>query len=164
VPEDVEVFAADVDRGQPVRLAAGGEAAYPSWTAAGDRILFAVNGPSGIEYWTMRDDGGDRQVVLRNVKVYDPSSVRLSPDGRHVFFVAPVEGDAGVARLMTGEEPADLHVAPVGGGAPRRLSNKHSFKHRYAVSPDGKRIAYEVLEDVKMIGGAGKSEIWVMSR
>jgi dipeptidyl aminopeptidase/acylaminoacyl peptidase len=158
----VEVFAADVDGGQPVRLAAAGEAAYPSWTAAGDRILFAANGPSGIEYWTMRDDGGDRQMVLRNVKVYDPASVRLSPDGAHVFFVAPVEGD-GVARVMTGEEPADLHVAPV-GGTPRRLSNKHLFKHRYAVSPDGKRVAYEVLEDVKMIGGAGKSEIWVMSR
>jgi hypothetical protein len=55
-------------------------------------------------------------------------------------------------------------VAPAGGGAPRRLANKHSFKHRYAVSPDGKRIAYEVLEDVKMIGGEGRSEIWVMSR
>ena len=55
-------------------------------------------------------------------------------------------------------------MVKVGGGSPRRLSNTHSFKHRYAVSPDGKRIAYEVLEDVKMIGGAGRSEIWVMSR
>jgi hypothetical protein len=52
----------------------------------------------------------------------------------------------------------------VGGGKPRRLSSKHPFKHRYAVSPDGRRIAYEVLQDVTMIGGAGRSEIWVMSR
>jgi Tol biopolymer transport system component len=160
----VEVFAADMDRGEPVRIAAAGEAAYPSWTEAGDRILFAKSGPGGIEFWTMGQDGGDRQPVLANVKVYDPASVRLSPDGKEVFFVAPVEGDPGVARLMTGEEPADLHVAAVGGKNPRRLSNKHSFKHRYAVSPDGERVAYEVLQDVKMIGGPGKSEIWVMSR
>jgi Tol biopolymer transport system component len=164
LPFEAEVFAADVDRGEPVRLAAPGEAAYARWTDAGDRILFAANGASGIEFWTMREDGSDRQAVLRNVKVYDPASVRLSPDGKDVFFVAPVDADAGVARMMTGEDPADLHVAPAGGGAPRRLANKHSFKHRYAVSPDGKRIAYEVLEDVKMIGGEGRSEIWVMSR
>ena len=161
---DVEVFAADVDRGEPVRLSAAGEAAYPSWTAAGDRILYAANGPAGVEFWTMREDGGDRQPVLTGVKVADPSSVRLSPDGKHVFFVATVEGDPALAKLMTGEEPADLHVAPVGGGAARRLSNKHSFKHRYAVSPDGKRIAYEVLQDVKMLSGEGKSEIWLMNR
>ena len=164
VPSDVEVFAADVDRGEAVRLAPAGQAAFARWTASGDRILFAANGPSGIEFWTMRDDGTDRQPALQGVKVYDPGSVTLSPDGREIFFVAPVEGDPGVARLMTGEEPADLHVTAAGGGTPRRLSNTHSFKHRYAVSPDGKRIAYEVLEDVKMIGGAGRSEIWVMSR
>ena len=164
LPFAAEVFAADVDRGEPVLLAAAGEAAYARWTDAGDRILFATNGAAGVEFWTMREDGTDRQPVLRKVKVYDPASVRLSPDGKEVFFVAPVEADAGMARTMTGEEPADLHVAAVGAGSARRLSNKHSFKHRYAVSPDGKRIAYEVLEDVKMVGGAGRSEIWVMSR
>jgi Tol biopolymer transport system component len=161
---DMELFAADVDRGEAVRLAAAGEAAYPSWTAAGDRILYAANGSSGVEFWTMGEDGSDRKAVLTGVKGADPSSVRLSPDGKHVFFVARVEGDPGLAKLMTGEEPADLHVAPVGGGTVRRLSNKHSFKHRFALSPDGKRIAYEVLQDVKMLSGEGKSEIWLMNR
>ncbi len=164
LPYEAEVFAADVDRGEPVRIADAGQAAYPRWTDAGDRILFAKNGAAGIEFWTMREDGTDLQPVLRNVKVYDPASVRLAPDGKEVFFVAPVDADAGMARTMTGEEPADLHVAAVGGQSARRLSNKHPFKHRYSVSPDGKRIAYEVLEDVKMIGGAGRSEIWVMAR
>jgi Tol biopolymer transport system component len=163
VPE-VELFAADLGRGEPVRLTAVGEAAYPAWTAAGDRILYAANGATGVEFWTMREDGGDRQPVLKGVKIAEPASVTLSPDGKDVFFVAPVEADAGVAKLMTGEEPADLHVAPVGGGEGKRLANKHSFKHRYAVSPDGKRIAYEVLQDVKMLSGAGKSEIWLMNR
>jgi hypothetical protein len=65
---------------------------------------------------------------------------------------------------MTGEEPADIHVAPVGGSGGTRLSNKHPFKQRFAVSPDGSKIAYEVLQDVKVIGGAGRSEIWLLRR
>jgi hypothetical protein len=164
LPMDVEVFAADVDRAEPVRVAAAGEAALPRWTAAGDRILYAVNGPSGVDFWTMRGDGGDRQPVLQGVKVADPASVTLSADGKDVFFVAPVAGDPGMARIMTGEPPADLHVARVGGRSPQRLSNKHSFKNRFAVSPDGRRIVYEVLQDVKMLGGESKSELWLMSR
>jgi dipeptidyl aminopeptidase/acylaminoacyl peptidase len=88
--------------------------------------------------------------------------VTLSPDGRYVFFVATVPGDAGVAKIMTGESPADLHVARVGAKTAKRLANRHAFKQRYAVSPDGKRIAYEVMQDVKLVGGAGKSELWLM--
>jgi Tol biopolymer transport system component len=153
VPE-AEVFAADLDRGEPVRLAAAGEAAFPSWTPGGDRILFAANGASGIEFWTMREDGGDRQPLLKGVKAVDPASVRLSADGKQVFFVAPAEGAPG----------GDLHVAPAGGGEARRLANKHTFKQRYAVSPDGKRIAYEVPQDVKMLTGEGRSEIWLLKR
>jgi WD40 repeat protein len=164
LPMDVEVFAADVDRGEPTRVAAVGEAAFPRWTPAGDRILYAANGPSGIEFWTMREDGGDRQPVLTGVKVADPATVTLSSDGKEVFFVSPVAGDPAMAKIMTGERPADLHVARVGGGTPQRLSNKHSFKNRFAISPDGQRIVYEVLQDVKMIGGEGKSELWLMSR
>lgn len=164
ISADVEVLVADLDRGELARLAPPGQAAYARWTAAGDRILFASNGASGIEFWTARDDGGDRRPLLQGVKVYDPSSVWLSADGRDVFFLAPVAGDPGVARLMTGQDPADLHVAPAGGGKARRLSSRHPFKNRYAVSPDGKRIAYEVLTDVKLIEGAARSEIWVMSR
>lgn len=164
LPADVEIFAADIDRAQPVRVAAAGEAALPRWTASGDRILYAANGPSGIDFWTMREDGSDRQPVLKGVKVADPATVTLSTDGKDVFFVSPVAGDPAMARLMTGEQPADLHVARVAGGAPERLSNKHAFKNRFAVSPDGKRIVYEVLQDVKMIGGESKSELWLMSR
>ena len=163
LPMDMEVFAADIDGGQPVKIAAAGEAGLARWTPAGDRILFARNGAAGIEYWTMRDDGSDRQPLLTGVKVADLASVSLSADGKDVFFVATVPGDPALAKLMTGEEPADLHVVRA-GSAPRRLANKHSFKHRYAVSPDGKRVVYEVLQDVKMIGGEAKSELWLMNR
>jgi Tol biopolymer transport system component len=164
VAANAEVFAADLGGAPPVRIFAAGEAAYPSWTDSGDRILFAKNGASGVELWTARDDGSDRHPVLSGVKIADPDAARLSADGKLVFFIAPVEGDPGMAKLMTGEAPADLFVAPAGGGPAKRLSNKHPFKHRFAVSPDGKRIAYEVLTDTKMLAGTAKSEIWLMSR
>jgi Tol biopolymer transport system component len=164
VPADAEVFAADLSGAPATRILAVGEAAYPKWTQAGDRILFAANGAAGVEIFTVRDDGSDRRSVLSGVKIADPEATALSADGKLVFFVAPVDGDPGMAKLMTGEAPADLHVAPAGGGPATRLSNKHPFKHRFAVSPDGKRIAYEVLADTKMLAGTAKSEIWLMNR
>ena len=44
------------------------------------------------------------------------------------------------------------------------MTNTHPFKQRFAVSPDGKSIVYEVLQDLKLIGGAQKSELWLMRR
>ena len=121
-------------------------------------------GASGIDFWTARADGSDRQPVLTGVAVADPGSVTLSADRQAVFFVAPVEGDTAMAQAMTGDAPADLHVAEVGGGKPRRLANRHPFKQRFAVSPDGRQIAYEVGQDVRVLSGAGRSELWLMTR
>jgi hypothetical protein len=45
----------------------------------------------------------------------------------------------------------------VGGGKPRRLKNRHTFKQRFALSPDGRRIVYEA-NDRK----TGESELWLM--
>ena len=45
-----------------------------------------------------------------------------------------------------------------------RLTSRHPFKRRYAVSPDAKSIAYEILTGVKKPGGPGKREIWLMGR
>jgi Tol biopolymer transport system component len=160
-----DVVVTDIGSGSAVQVTNDGQSAYASWTPDGSRILFATNGPAGIEMWTMNADGGDRRMVVPGtVKIADPSSVTLSKDGRDVFFIAPVPGDPGLAKIMTGESPADLHVVRAGENAARRLANRHPFKQRYAVSPDGKRIAYEVLRDVTMVGGAQKSEIWLLKR
>jgi dipeptidyl aminopeptidase/acylaminoacyl peptidase len=142
--------------------AVASQSAFPSWTEEGARILFATNGATGLDFCTIKPDGTDRQIVLSGIKGVDPYTVQLSSNGRYVFFVAAVPGNEGVAKLMTGETPADLHVAAVGARSAKRLENKHPFKQRYAVSPDGKRIVYEVFQDVKMLTGAGKSELWLM--
>lgn len=164
LPYAADVFVAGLAGGEPVAVTSDRHSAFPSWTEDGSRILFATDGASGVEFCTIRPDGGDRQTVLSGVKGVDPYSVKLSRDGRQVFFVASVPGDEGMAKAMTGESPADLHVAAVGSGSAERLGNRHPFKQRYAVSPEGDRIVYEVLQDVKLLSGAGKSELWLMRR
>jgi hypothetical protein len=160
LPYASDVFVADLATGMPRAVAS--QSAFPSWTEEGARILFATNGATGLDFCTIKPDGTDRQIVLSGIKGVDPYTVQLSSNGRYVFFVAAVPGNEGVAKLMTGETPADLHVAAVGARSAKRLENKHPFKQRYAVSPDGKRIVYEVFQDVKMLTGAGKSELWLM--
>ena len=109
----------------------------------------------------MNPDGTDRQMVLSGAKLADLATVTLTRDGKRVFFVSPVEASEGIARVMTGETPADLFVSRTGSGKARRVANRHSFKQRFSVSPDGSRVAYEVLTDVKLVGGAERSEIWL---
>lgn len=165
LPYTGDLMVTDIGSGSVVQVTQDGQAAYGTWTPDGSRILFAANGSSGIEMWTMNADGSDRRLVVPgSIRIADPSSVTMSQDGHDVFFIAPVAGDPGLAKLMTGESPADLHVLRVGERTPRRLENKHPFKQRFAVSPDGKRVAYEVLQGVTMMGGAQKSELWLMKR
>jgi Tol biopolymer transport system component len=159
------IFVADLRGSAPRQLTSDGRAGFPQWTPDGRRIIYGATGATGTEFWVMDADGTNRRLLLpASVKGVDPTSIVLTRDGRQLLFVAGVEGDPGLARLMTGESPADLHTARLGGGGLKRLSNRHSFKQRFALSPDGKRIVYEVLQDVTMLGGAKRSELWLMSR
>jgi Tol biopolymer transport system component len=165
LPYRADVMVADLSAGRAIQVTHDGQSAFPSWSPDGSRIVFATNGSTGIEIWSMNADGGDRRRVLAGgLKVADPSSITLSADGGSVFFISPVPGDPGLAKMMTGESPADLYVAKVWASDATRLSNKHPFKQRFAVSPDGRRVAYEVLQNVTLTGGAARSEIWLMRR
>jgi Tol biopolymer transport system component len=155
---------ASVNTGETTRLPLPAGAVAPAWTPAGDRILFVTSARSGSDVWTMRDDGSDARRLLADAPIAEPRSVRLSGDGRLVFFAAPVAGDADAALRATGGPPVDLYVAPAGEGTPVRLTSRHPFKRRFAVSPDAKSIAYEILTGVKKPGGPGKREIWLMGR
>ena len=90
------------------------------------------------------------------VELFDPGAVGVGGD--RVVFAGPVKDvSSGMAQLMTGEQAADLHVVRVGDGQPRRLANRHTFKQRFTLSPDGRRIVYEA-NDRK----TGASELWLM--
>jgi Tol biopolymer transport system component len=154
-----DVFVVGDDGSNPVRLTEGGRSGGAHWTADG-RILFGQDSGSGTQLMTMNPDGSDlRPVFSKPVAVGDPASAAMTRDRKRVVYVAPVQvANEAVASILSGEAPRDLFVSRVGDPAPKRLENRHPFKQRFALSPDGKRIVYEVKN-----GKSGKSELWVMS-
>jgi hypothetical protein len=155
-----DVYVSDFDGGPARPVTNDGHSGSPVWTPDGEHILFADDG--GL--WLMNADGSGRQRAYQG-KLGHPPAPQLTADGRYVLFVAPVEANAGVAQMMTGESPEDLHVARVGGSSAKRLENRHPFKQRFALSPDGSRIVYEVLADPgTLTRRGGRSELWLMRR
>jgi hypothetical protein len=154
-----DVFAVGADGSSHVRLTQGGRAGAPQWTADG-RILFGQDGASGTQIMTVNPDGsGLRPLLPAPLAVANAASAALSRDRQRLVYVAPVGvANEGLARVLSGEESADLHVVDVAKGKARRLENRHPFKQRFALAPDGRRIVYEVRN-----GTSGKSELWVMS-
>jgi dipeptidyl aminopeptidase/acylaminoacyl peptidase len=154
-----DVFVAGADGSAPLRLTQGGHAGAARWTSDG-RILFGQDSPAGPQLMTMNADGSDqRPLFTRPVALSDPARAALTRDRKRVVYVAPVEvANQAVASIMSGESAADLYVSRVGDPDPRRLANRHPFKQRFALSPDGKRILYEVRN-----GSSSKSELWLMS-
>ena len=153
-----DLFAVDADSGAVTALTDDGRSSNPRWTADG-RIVF-VHQPAGAaraELWVMGADGeGKQPLVQAPVELFDPGAVAVAGD--RVVYTAPVKDvDAGMAKIMTGEEAADLHVVRSGDKAARRLKNRHTFKQRFTLSPDGRRIVYEA-NDRK----TGASELWLM--
>ena len=91
----------------------------------------------------MSADGSGKQPLVRApIELFDAAAVAVGGD--RVVYAGPVKDvNPGVAQLMTGEAAADLHLVRPGDEAPRRLSNRHTFKQRFTLSPDGRRIVYE---------------------
>jgi hypothetical protein len=152
------LFAVDADSGAVSALTEDGHSSNPRWTEDG-RIVY-VHQPAGAaraELWVMQADGSGKQPLVKApVELFDSGAVGVGGD--RVVYAGPVKDvNAGMAKIMTGEEAADLHVVRVGDAAPRRLKNRHTFKQRFAVSPDGRRIVYEA-KDRK----TGQSELWLM--
>lgn len=152
------LFAVDADSGAVTALTDDGRSSNPRWTADG-RIVY-VHQPAGAaraELWVMEADGNGKQpLVQAPIELFDPSAVAVAGD--RVVYAAPVKDvNAGMAKVMTGEEAADLHLVRPGDKAARRLRNRHTFKQRFTLSPDGRRVVYEA-NDRK----TGQSELWLM--
>jgi Tol biopolymer transport system component len=152
------LFAVDADSGAVSALTDDGRSSSPRWTADG-RIVY-VHQPAGApqaELWVMDAAGnGKQRLVETPIELFDPTAVAVAGD--RVVFTAPVKDvNAGMAKIMTGEEAADLNLVRPGDKAARRLKNRHPFKQRFTLSPDGRRVVYEA-NDRK----TGQSELWLM--
>lgn len=154
-----DVFVVGDDGSNPLQLTQGGRSGGAHWTGDG-RILFGQDSGSGPQLMTMNPDGSDvRPVFSKPVAIADPASAAMTRDRKRVVYVGRVAvANEAIASALSGESAHDLFVSRVGDPKPKRLENKHPFKQRFALSPDGKRIVYEVKN-----GKSGKSELWVMS-
>jgi RNA polymerase subunit RPABC4/transcription elongation factor Spt4 len=153
-----DLWAIDADSGAVTTLSSDGRSSNPRWTADG-RIVY-VHQPQeapGAELWVMSADGSGKQPLVRaKVALFDPAAVGVG--GERVVYAGPVtDVNPGLAQVMTGEAAADLYLVRPGDDTPRRLKNRHTFKQRFTLSPDGRRVVYEANDP-----GSGQSELWLM--
>jgi hypothetical protein len=154
-----DVYLMDVSGGSPSNLTRDGRSSSPAWSMDGGRILFVRHqeNTGAAELWVMNADGSEQRPALsKALAVQDPSHLALLADGRVLFTAAVENAGQSLSQALAGGTSADLHVASVGGEA-RRLENRHPFKQRFSVSPDGRFVAYEAVND------KGKGEIWLLT-
>jgi hypothetical protein len=131
----------------------------PQWTPDGTRILY----PSGVDIWTVLPDGTQREAVLLGIPGVDLSTVAIGPDGKRVYFSAPVPGALEeVSKAVAGEMPGDLYAADRGTGKTWRYENVHPFKRRFQLSPDGRLIVYERRRPHKNTAAFFWCELWLL--
>jgi Tol biopolymer transport system component len=141
---------------------------HPSWSPAGDRILFTMGDVmTNVDIWVMNADGSDRKRLTEHEE--RDQRAAWSPDGNQIAFVSQRDGDVGVwvmdadggnkRKLVQGREPAwcpdgqriaftssafegndEIYVIGVDGGGMRRLTDHKKIDQLPAWSPDGLRL------------------------
>ncbi len=135
---DTEVWTIAPSGGEPAPLLRDDPRGFfPNWLPGGDRVL-AVERTDRGERFAYLDVRSGRRDAIRAVQREEHP--RLSPDGRHVAFHAPVDGTL------------QVFVSPVAGGPSRQLTFSPTDAAYPSWSPDGRRLAVEVRqgEDVQI--------------
>ena len=154
-----EIWAVRADGGDPRRLVApeahGGSVQDPQWSPEGDRIAFLERGRgSGIppgRIVVMGADGAGRRAVSPPGPISSPA---WSPDGRSIAYLRSRIDRRGRELFAT-----DVWIAPVRGGAPRRVAGPPGGSYEFSWSPDGRFLA---LAGVPRACGCGNSELYVV--
>jgi Tol biopolymer transport system component len=105
----------------------------------------------------MNKDGSAKTRILgEGVSVSDNRTVTMLPQNEGFLFEGWTTDSPAVISLFTLGSTSDLFWLKAPGGKPKRLENKHPYKQNFSVSPDGKDVAYQVLNKGR------KFEVWRM--
>ncbi len=131
---EATLYVVDAAGGQPRKVVAG-DAAQPSWSPSGDRIVYWSNPGGQRDLFTVAANGGER-VALTNDAAIDWSPV-WAPDGHDVYFSSDRGGAMNLWRIPVDPETGKSTGAPepVTMGA-QASAGLPSF------SKDGKRLAF----------------------
>jgi len=160
VYQPADILVVDADGSGLRNLSDDHRARAPVWTRDGKHVLYA-HYPEGAEnapeIWSVDPDGSNRHKFLdADAGLGDPHQLSFGPDGRRGIYAARVNVTAAGAMMVGNQAPQDLYVLDTRGGKPRRLTNKHTFKQAFTLSPDGRRVAYEAMDK-----STGTIAIWM---
>ncbi len=135
-----DLFSIKSDGGERIQLTsnAGLDNVNPSVSKDGNIIVFSSNRTGTEQVWRMDADGrNQQQITFLKVSGESATSPVLSPDGRAVFFI------------KRGARPAAIWKVSIEGGNAVPVSNLENAATEdfLAISPDGKWLAYQHLDN-----------------
>lgn len=148
------IYVAPVDGGTARRIVASSRVSEPSWTAAGDRVVFS-DAKRGIQSVTLT--GGERTTLIGARRGWTASGATFSSDGTRIaygWYRPSAEGTKSLrAEIWTAKADGTGARRILGGGSgPLKRVGEPDF------SPDGSSLAMVTLTENL---ASGRSSIYV---
>src|SRR5262249_46511821 len=125
----------------------------PTWTPDSNSIVFVSSRNRGFDLFVLRDDKSVTPLVTDPGDQIQPA---ISPDGKTLAYVSPVQGRLGTGGIWT----RSLDANGAASGAPQLVHYEESeYRMRPAWTPDGKSLIFGSDErgsnDIAIVPAAG---------